>query len=267
MIKPLYSPKKDSPMRIAGFMSGSGTNLVKIIEYEHIVAEKTGAKPYEVTLVFTDNKNSNAAKIADLFGLPLLTHDILDFYKEQGCKDKKHLSLRPVFDQKTVALLANYQFDLIALAGYMSIVTAPLLKAYDGRIINVHPADLTATDGGRRLYTGDNAVARAIKNSENAIYSSTHIVREQVDYGEILMVSPPVPVSLPSGYSVSMLAQPENIAFLNEIADAHQEILKEKGDWVVFPRTLELIAAGRLGIDAQGQVLMDENPIPNGYRE
>jgi phosphoribosylglycinamide formyltransferase 1 len=265
--EPVHTPGNKSPMKVVGFISGSGSNLVKILEYQAEVEKQTGEKPYEVVLVFTDTPDSNASAIAERFGLPLQTHDIMDFYRKQGKSDKKDLSLRSRYDEISVQMLAEHQFDLVALAGYMSIVTAPLLAAYDGRIVNVHPADLNRTENGRRLYTGDHAVALAIKAGETAVYSSTHIVREQVDYGELLMVSAPVPVELPEGTTVELLRDKANRGRLNEIADQHQERLKEKGDWVIFPRTLELIAQGKFGFDENGRLLFEGKPIPNGYRE
>ena len=266
-IKQIYSPRPDGPLRLAGFMSGSGTNLVKIVQYERRLAQATGQKPYEVVLIFTDNAGSNAEQIADRFGIPFVVHDIMDFYKTRGHDTKKDLSLRPDFDSQSIEKLDDFSFDLIALAGYMSIVTRPLLSRFNGRIVNVHPADLTVTKDGKRLYTGDHAVALAMKNGEQALFSSTHIVREQVDYGEILMVSEPVPVTLPEGVTTESLNLSENRPLLNELADAHQDRLKEMGDWVIFPRTIELIAQGRFGISTDGAVFFDDQPVPRGHRE
>ena len=60
MLKPLYSPRPDRPMRVAGFMSGSGTNLVKILEKQDELARTPGGSPYEIVVVFTDNAGGNA---------------------------------------------------------------------------------------------------------------------------------------------------------------------------------------------------------------
>lgn len=265
-INMLYDPKDHSPMRVAGFVSGSGTNLLKILEYEQKIYNETGKKPYKVNLVFTDNKNSSAREIADHFNIALVVNDILDFYAQHGKSDKKDFSLRPKFDEKSVELLQKYEFDMVALAGYMSIVTQPIFDAYGRRIVNVHPADLSVTDGNKRRYTGDRAVALAIKSGEKALRATTHLVSERVDYGEILMVSHPVAVKLPDGVTVEMLKDAKNRVLLNKIANEHQELLKEKGDWDIFPKTLEMIALGRFGLHEKGLVFLDEKPIPHGYR-
>lgn len=248
-------------MRVAGFMSGSGTNLVKIIERERSLGADT---PFRVNVVVTDNKYGNAEAIADRFALPLVTHDIMDFYARHGRPDKKDLSLRPRFDEELVGLLEAHDADVVALAGYMSIVTLPLLERFPGRMINVHPADLCVARGGHRRYTGARAVDVAIAAGETSLRSSVHIVREQVDYGEVLARSAPLPVELPPDWTAEALARPENRAELRRVAGTHQDRLKERGDWIVFPRTLEWLARGRFGFDAAGGLRFDGAPAPRG---
>ena len=53
----------------------------------------------------------------------------------------------------------------------------------------------------------------------------------------------------------------------DQVADRHQEQLKEAGDWKIFPRTIELIARGRFAFDPQGRVHLDGSPVPRGYRQ
>lgn len=237
-IQLIYTPRKDRPMQVAGFMSGAGTNLIKIIGR---------AKQYKVNLIFTDNKNSNAKAISEEFNIPLEIFDITDFYKSKGYLDKKDLSIRNEFDGKIVRILQKYDIDLIALAGYMSIITEPLLVAFNGRIINVHPADLSIkTEDGKRKYTGSHAVRDAILAGEKKLHSTTHIVRREVDCGEILLISDGISVSIPDSLSEQ------------EIVNLNQNRLKENGDWKIFPLTLQYIAEGRFGIDEKGGVYLDK---------
>ncbi len=254
---PLYTPRPDRPMRVAGFMSGSGTNLVKIIEKQAELEQDSGGAPFRVEVIFTDNQGSNAIRISEDFGIPLVVEDILAFYRSRGHDTKKDLSLRAEFDRKVVELMAPYSVDAIVLAGYMSIVTKPLLEAFPGRIINVHPADLLILEGGRRKYTGDNAVRDAILAGEQVVRSSTHIVREEVDGGEVLMVSVPVPVELPPGLGQEGLVRAQGRQLLDRLAAEHQERLKEKGDWVILPRTLECLSRGQYVLDDDGRVCLD----------
>ncbi len=244
-------------MRVAGFMSGSGTNLVKILEWQAEQDREPAGSPFRVAVIFTDNPESNAARIGEENGVPVVVEDILGFYRSRGHKTKKDMSLRPLFDERVVELLAPYAVDTVVLAGYMSVVTGPLLEAFPGRIVNVHPADLRVLEAGRRKYTGDHAVRDAIRAGEAAVHSTTHIVREEVDGGEILMVSSPVPVRLPEGYRPEAMGRPENLEKLNEIADEHQDLLKLAGDWIVLPSTLHQLSLGRYGADENGRIFLD----------
>lgn len=263
MLSRLYTPDPRRPMQVAGFMSGSGTNLVKILERQAELAQEPGGSPFRIVLIFSDNPDSNASKIGQSHGIPVVTEDILSFYRARGHRNKRDLSLRPEFDKIVLEVLAPYSIDAIVLAGYMSVVTQPLIKAFSGRILNVHPADLRILEGGKRKYTGDHAVRSAILAGEPVLRSSTHIVREEVDYGEMLMVSKPLPVVLPEGLSRQDLARPENREILKKVADEHQSCLKETGDWLILPRTLEWIARGRYGLDGNRRVYLDGRLLEN----
>lgn len=257
MLNPLYSPRPGSPMRVAGFMSGSGTNLVKILERQSELEGETGGAPYRVVVLFTDNPASNAARIAERNGLDFVEKDILAFYRSKGHETKRDLSLRPGFDEQILDALTPHRVDAIVLAGYMSVVTEPLLTAFAGRIINVHPADLRILEGGKRKYTGDFAVRDAIMAGERSLRATTHVVREEVDGGEILMVSAPVQVDLPEGLEALGPGQPEDRDLWNRIAKEHQDRLKEIGDWRILPKTLEWLARGRYSLDNNGRVCLD----------
>jgi len=260
MLTPLYAPRPDGPMRVAGFMSGSGTNLVKVLEWQ-AQQDREGGSPYRVVAIFSDNPGSNAVRIGEENGIPVIVEDILDFYRSRGHPTKRDLSLRPAYDRRVVERLAPHTVDALVLAGYMNVVTRPLLEAFPGRIVNVHPADLRVLAQGKRKYTGDHAVRAAIRAGETALHSTTHIVREEVDGGEILMVSPPVPVRLPEGIARAALAGPEHAGTLQRIADEHQERLKRAGDWVVLPRTLHRMALGRYSADENGRIHLDGSPL------
>jgi folate-dependent phosphoribosylglycinamide formyltransferase PurN len=265
MFDPAIRPK---PMRIACFMSGSGTNVTKILENQLRKAENC---PYKVVLIFTDvfdpsNQRCRAQSIASTHHINYEHNDIAEFYRSQGRGNRKDISLRPEYDKITAETIEKYDLDLIALCGYMSIVTRPLIERYNDRIVNVHPADLSVRQGDRRKYTGLNAVRDAILSGEKKLYSTTHIVREKVDYGEILMRSKAIEVILPEGITLNKLRDPQNAHILKKIASDHQDRLKEQGDWVIYPKTLEMIGEGRYAVDGHGNVYADNVPVPNGIR-
>ncbi|MBU4369230.1 formyl transferase [Patescibacteria group bacterium] len=268
--KLIYNSKEHSgPMRLAGFMSGSGTNIIKILEKQRECEKREGRDPFQMIVIFTDTKDEQkcqAKAIARREHIPYICHDILDFYKKRGHKNKKDLSLRPLYDSQTVEELKDFKIDLIALGGYMSVITRPLLKAYPNRIINVHPANLLIKEGERRKYTGAHAVAKAIRAGEKYLYSSTHIVKEKVDYGNVLMVSQPMKVELPKDISLEYLIKEENLERFRQVVQLNQKRLKEAGDWLIFPKTLKMISQGRFGIDDSGRVYVDGKLCPEGYQ-
>jgi len=258
----IYKPVLGHLMRVACFMSGSGTNARMIIERSH----QPGAS-YLVDLIFTDvkdealdregNKACKALDIAREYDIPYECIDIMDFYRAKGHTSKKDLSLRPDFDKLVVAALEKHSIDLIALAGYMSITTQPLLAQYEGRIVNVHPADLTVTAGDERKYVGMHTVRDAILAGEKDVRATTHIVREKVDNGEILVVSRAVPVKLPPGATLEKLRVDKEL--LKTIVEEHQDCLKKMGDWEIYPLTVQMIGEGRFAL-GDGRVYLDGKP-------
>jgi folate-dependent phosphoribosylglycinamide formyltransferase PurN len=265
---PIYNPQSGKTMRVACFMSGSGTNARKIIERSH----QKGAS-FKVVLIFTDVKDETLDKdgkkacraldIAKEHGIAYECVDIMDFYRARGHTSKKDLSLRPDFDMQVVAAIEKHNIDIIALAGYMSITTKPLLDRYDGRVVNVHPADLTITANGERKYVGMHTVRDAILEGEKEVRATTHVVREKVDNGEILVVSKTVPVKLPNGVTVSRLSEDKEL--LKTVVEEHQDHLKREGDWEIYPLTVQMIGEGRFAL-ANGNVYLDGKAAPSGLR-
>jgi folate-dependent phosphoribosylglycinamide formyltransferase PurN len=167
------------------------------------------------------------------------------------------MEARRAYDRVAKRLVEAFDIDVIALGGYMSYIT---LKG----CVNVHPADLSIlTADGRRRFVGDHAVYDAIRSGEKELRASTLWTDEGVDTGPLLMVSRPVPVDLTEPLNGIRNDKEKLMA----IADRHQERLKEVGDWKIFPRTIELIARGRFGLDEKGKVYVDGRPVPEGYRE
>ncbi|MFA5259300.1 MAG: formyltransferase family protein [Candidatus Pacearchaeota archaeon] len=257
---PLYN-HPDRVMRVAGLMSGSGSNLRKIIEHELHLNQEVGHSYFHVAVIFSDNSESNAVKIGNDYDIPVLIRDKKAFYKKRG-KPLKDMQVRAEFDALTVRTLSTYECPVAAYAGYMSIASPILVNTFLG--VNVHPADLSITDeSGKRKYIGDHAVLDALVAKEKELRSSTHLITNQVDGGPVLMISAPVNVT----HDISAFTGINTaLNSLNQVADLYQNKLKEVGDWVVFPRTLEDIAAGRFSKDSNGNLYYGENPIPFGIR-
>lgn len=249
-------------MRIAAFMSGSGTNVIRLIEREKELEKEPGRSPFRIIFIFSDRSDGSSAgeKIALDNGIPYFSYDIRKFYSLKGLKrtalTQATLSARREFDSVASRLIKAFDIDIIALAGYMSYLTL-------NRCVNVHPGDLSIlTSDRKRKYVGDYAVGDAIANGETSLRSSTIWIDAGVDTGPILMVSNALKVTLPSPLP-DLLKDRE--AF-EKVVDEHQKRLKEFGDWRIFPQTVEMIARGHFYIDEDNNVYVDGQPVPKGYR-
>lgn len=251
----LFQPK-GKKMRIAGLMSGSGSNLRNIIELERAFGKKAHC-PFEIAVIFSDNPNSNAQQIGEKYGIPVVGRDIRDFYAKAE-KPFTDMQTREEFDKRTVEALSEYGVSVAAYAGYMSIASQILVNAFLG--VNVHPADLSIMENGQRKYRGGHAVRDAILAGEKELRATTHIVSEIVDEGDILMVSAPCPVQLGDDWN------PNDKDLVKKVAAENQNRLKQVGDWVIFPKTLLYLAQGRYERNASGNLYFDGNQISNGVR-
>ena len=277
---PLHDPS-NGQMKIIGFMSGGGTNLVKLIEKERNFRKNRKRSPFKVVSIFTDEhptkangkKGSKALEIGKQYGLPVDVITFEDFChrlgydiptKEDRVADKRtkdeYWRIRAAYDTVIIERLSKYDADVAAYGGYMKKVTPPLVSAFLG--VNLHPADLSIKnpfDMSRR-YNGDHAVRDAIEAGETHIRSSTHIIEEKVDDGKLLMISSSLEVILDEGFD------PKNPEHLKKAEDFNQDRLKEVGDWIIFPKTVENISRGFYAQDSESNLYFKEVPIPDGVR-
>jgi folate-dependent phosphoribosylglycinamide formyltransferase PurN len=261
-LTPLHDPK-DGKLRVAGLMSGSGSNLRKIIGHER----ELNNPPYEVCCIFSDDSTSKAAEIGAEFGLPVIYRDVFAFYKARD-KPIKDMKVREEFDIETARVLDLYGAQCAAFAGYMRIATEKLTKSFIS--VNVHPGDLSVVDGNVRKYTGDNAVEKALRDGAKELRSSTILLESavtegkinssKVDCGKIFMISQPLEVRLDA--DVGMMEK----STLKKAIDEHQSKLKEAGDWKIFPLTLQYIAEGRYARDEKNNLYFDGKLIPSGIK-
>jgi len=149
--------------RVAVLISGSGSNMASLI-----AAGQTADAPYEVVAVV-----SNVADVAGLdkaraAGVEALTVEHKAFGKD-----------REAHERAIDALLIEHEVEVIALAGYMRLLTPWLVQKWAGRMLNIHPSLLP-------LYPGLNTHARAIEAGDLEAGCTVHVVTEGVDEGPIL---------------------------------------------------------------------------------
>ncbi len=212
------------------FASGSGTNLEALIQWQ--------GSDYRVAAVFCD-RPCRSAQLAQENKIPLIYNDFRAFFHESGVNDTKDYQTRYTYDKETVRLIREWErqqrqtVDLIVLAGYMRMLYPPLLEAFPGQIINVHPADLSVlTEEGKRKYVGCNSVYGALSQGESRTRSTVHFVNAEMDGGNILCFGPWVDYSGPQ-------------APTQESARQHQEKQKRQSDQAALLEAIEGLAKAK----------------------
>ncbi len=258
MLTPIHDPKT-GVMRTVAFMSGSGTNLRRILEHRERLLREEGSCPFEVSVIFTDNGDSRATAIGREYDLPVIVHDIRGFYRRRGLP-RTDLSVRADFDALTLKALSPFQTPVLIYAGYMSIVTENVIRSFTG--VNVHPGDLSVMQSGRRRWTGAHAVRDAVLAGEKTIRATTHLVTLEVDSGPLLMLSDPLAVETPDDTDWK-----DDPAAVRRVEEHNQERLKEAGDWTIFPRTIEDLARGLFARDERDRMYYNHRLCPIGSNE
>lgn len=164
---------------------------------EHLLGQDPErGRRYELVAAVVTDPESPARDLLAGAGVPVLLHDLRRFCAERGARTGD-LAVRREFDAATAALLAPYRPDLVIGAGYLHILTTPMLSAYPGTILNIHDADLTrtGTDGLPR-FRGLHATRDAILAGERETRSTVHRVTDRVDVGPIVCRSAPYAVAV-----------------------------------------------------------------------
>jgi phosphoribosylglycinamide formyltransferase-1 len=148
--------------RIAILASGSGTNA------EQIVRHFADSADIRVELILTNNSEAGVIARAERLGIPCTVFTRSEFLDENGI----------------LGTLRSGGIDFIILAGFLWLVPQHLVRAYHGRMLNIHPA-LLPSFGGKGFYGMH--VHRAVVAS-GAIMSgiTVHEVNEQFDEGDIV---------------------------------------------------------------------------------
>jgi phosphoribosylglycinamide formyltransferase 1 len=148
--------------RIAVFASGSGTNAQKIIEH-FLNHEKIS-----VSIIFTNNEKAKVIERAKMFNLPCIIFNRKQFYESEEILGK----------------LKEHQIDFVVLAGFLWLVPVYLIRAFAGRMINIHPA-LLPKYGGKGMY-GMKVHEAIVENNEQETGITIHYVNEEYDKGSII---------------------------------------------------------------------------------
>lgn len=190
--------------RIAVLISGGGTNLQKLLD-----AQRDGLLPDgEIALVISNRKAAYGLERARDRQVPT---KVLSKYMEPD----------PVrYDARLLSLLQEAKIDVIALAGFLGIVGEKVLKKYEGRIINIHPALIPSFCG--MGYYGLAVHEAALKRGVKVTGATAHLVTGEVDGGPILLQK-----------AVEVLP--------DDTPESLQLRVMEQAEWVILPKAVELV--------------------------
>lgn len=184
--------------RTAVLISGRGSNMMALVE-----AAKAVDYPAEITCVVSNRPDAGGLAFAEANGIAAVV------------VDHKAFDGRAAFEAALDKALRGFGVELIALAGFMRVLSADFLRGWEGRVLNIHPSLLPAYKG---LHTHERALADGAK-----VHGCTvHQVTPELDAGPIILQA-----------EVAVLAgdTPDTLAV---------RVLKEEHR--IYPQALELAA-------------------------
>ena len=194
-------------MNIAVFCSGNGTNLQAIID-----SWKKGYIKADIKLVVSDTPGCYALTRAKNAGIKTVVIKRKDF------KTKKD------FDAEVLNALKKEDIGLVALAGYMRMLPEDFIKAYENKILNIHPALLPS-------FKGAHGIKDAFEYGVKITGPTVHFVTLDMDAGPIILQSP---VKVTDDDTEETLAEA-----------VHQE------EHRIYPRAIQLFVDGKLKIEGR----------------
>lgn len=198
--------------KIAVCVSGGGTNLQAIIDgIASGVIENT-----QIAVVISNKKDAFALERAKKAGIKSL------------CISPKEYPDREAFGQAMIDTLTECGVDLVVLAGYLVIVPANLIRQYEGKMINIHPSLIPAHCG--MGYYGLKVHESVLAAGNKVTGATVHFVDEEADHGPIL---------LQKAVEVQEADTPQSL----------QKRVMEQAEWIILPRAINLIGAGRVSIE------------------
>lgn len=182
-------------VRVAVLISGRGSNMLALAEHRR----RDPARPYEIVLVASNVPEARGLVVAKRLGI------------KTWAKSHKGMT-REEFDAELDAVLTEHGVDLVALAGYMRLLSPRFVADWHQRVLNIHPSLLPA-------YKGLDTHRRALVAGDEFAGCSVHLVTADLDDGPVLMQQ-----------SVRILPRDDAESLAARVLEAEHEL---------YPRALE----------------------------
>lgn len=150
------------PVRVAILISGRGSNMLALAEHKR----RDPTRAYAIALVASNVPSARGLVLAKRLGL------------ERWAMSNEGMS-RAEFESQLEEALIAHRVELIALAGYMRLLTAEFVARWEGRILNVHPSLLP-------LHKGLDTHKRALTAGDEHAGCSIHLVTADLDSGPVI---------------------------------------------------------------------------------
>lgn len=191
-------------VRIAVLCSGGGTNFQAILSAQQAGMIEHG----EVVLLISDHKDAYVLTRAMRNGV------------ESAVVDVHEVPDRREREERILGILREKEIGFVVFAGFMSILSERFIRAYEGRIINVHPSLIPSFcgKGYYGLHVHEAVLARGVKVTG----ATVHFVTEECDGG---------PIILQRAVEVKAGDTPESL----------QKRVMREAEWVILPEAVELV--------------------------
>ena len=192
---------------IVCLVSGGGTNLAAIIK----AIEEKQIKNVRIKAVISNNGDAYALERAKNAGI------------DAKCISPKNFSNRDGFNKALLDELKRLNPDLIVLAGFLVNISEDIVKAFENKIINIHPSLIPSFCG--KGYYGLKVHEAALKRGVKVTGATVHFVDAGIDTGRIILQKA---VNIHPGDDAKSL----------------QKRVMEEAEWIILPKAIEKIANG-----------------------
>lgn len=168
--------------KVAVLVSGGGTNLQTLIDYE---AEHKVECPYEIVVVISDHKDAFALERAQKAGIPTAVTSPFSVMGKDVAQNATRDEKRLAVSNAMLDHCQKYGAQIIVEAGCLTVLSGDILKNYANKIINLHPA-LLPKFGGVGMW-GHHVHEAVLAAGETESGCTVHLVNEVCDGGEILL--------------------------------------------------------------------------------
>ena len=205
---------------IVVLVSGGGTNLQALIDAQNRGEIAEG----KITCVISSNPNAYALTRAQTNGIETAVIRRRDFDRFDD------------YDAALTKLLQSKNADLVVLAGFMTILGSQVIRAFENRIINIHPALIPSFCG--EGYYGLRVHEEALKKGVKVTGATAHFVNEVCDGGPIIIQKA---VEVKDGDTPEIL----------------QKRVMEQAEWKILPGAVALFCEDKIKVTGNKTVIQD----------